>query len=456
LRATSGGLLLEQQPIRNVLLEQQQSGAAAERPGAPRMLRGTDRAVGRVRSNTEAHAMIIDPTAAESPVEDTRIDPLQSCHRVVAELARTAAERDLRGGTPKAERDLLRRSGLLKLIIPTELGGLGADWTLTLRIVRQIASVDSSVAHVFAFQHLLLATTRLFGTRSQYERWMAQTAQRDWFWGNALNPLDRRTNHAPRVGGVVFHGHKSFCSGATDSDMLIASAVDASGRMLIAAVPTGRRGITIHQDWDNMGQRQTDSGSATFDEVEIDSAELLVDPGPFSSPFAALRSLIAQLILTNIYVGLAEGALGEAKRYTQEQGKLWFASAASRVQEDQYVLGHYGEFWAALEAARALADRAAGLLDAAWARDLALSAEERGEVALAIASAKVVASRAGLDLSSRMFDVAGARATSSALRMDRFWRNARTHTLHDPLDYKIRELGDWALNGRYPTASFYS
>jgi alkylation response protein AidB-like acyl-CoA dehydrogenase len=394
------------------------------------------------------------PSALKS--SEAAFDPMVACEHVAAELARTAAERDRSGGTPKAERDLLRRSGLLKLMIPKRLGGVGADWSLTLRIVRRIAGVDSSVAHVFAFQHLLLATTRLFGTRAQYERWMAQTAADNWFWGNALNPLDRRTSHTPRPGGVVFDGRKSFCSGATDSDMLIASAVDATGRMLIAAVPTGRRGITIFQDWDNMGQRQTDSGSATFDQVEVDADELLVEPGPFSSPFASLRSLIAQLILTNIYVGLAEGAMAEARRYTLEQGKVWFASTATRVQEDQYVLGHYGEFWAAVEGARALADRAAALLDAAWRRELALTAEERGEVALAIASAKVVASRAGLDLGSRMFDVAGARATSNSLRMDRFWRNARTHTLHDPLDYKVRELGDWALNGQYPKPSFYS
>ncbi|MEK8032586.1 acyl-CoA dehydrogenase family protein [Ideonella sp. DXS29W] len=384
-------------------------------------------------------------------------DALAACREVTATLARTAAERDLRGGTPKAERDLLRRSGLLKLIIPTHLGGHGADWTLTLRIVREIAAVDSSLAHVFAFQHLLLATTRLFGTPDQYESWMAHTASRDWFWGNALNPLDKRTLHTPRPGGgLEFHGHKSFCSGAVDSDMLIASAVNAEGRMLIAAIPTQRSGITIHGDWDNMGQRQTDSGSATFDHVHVRQEELLIQPGPFSSPFASLRSLIAQLILTNIYVGLAEGALLEARRYTHEHARLWFASTAQRVEEDQYVLGHYGEFWAALEGARVLADRAAAQLDAAWAQGLALSAEERGDVALGIATAKVAATRTGLELTSRMFEVAGARATSNALRLDRFWRNLRTHTLHDPLDYKLRELGDWALNDKRPQPTFYS
>ena len=47
-------------------------------------------------------------------------------------------------------------------------------------------------------------------------------------------------------------------------------------------------------------------------------------------------------------------------------------------------------------------------------------------------------------------------AVHAGLRLDRYWRNLRTHTLHDPIDYKIRELGTWALMERYLTPTFYS
>lgn len=103
-----------------------------------------------------------------------------------------------------------------------------------------------------------------------------------------------------------------------------------------------------------------------------------------------------------------------------------------------------------------LTDRAAERLDAAWLRGPALDEAGRGEVAVAIAAAKVAATRVGLEVTSRVFDVTGARATAASLGLDRHWRNLRTHSLHDPLDYKLRELGDWALNGRYPVPSFYS
>jgi alkylation response protein AidB-like acyl-CoA dehydrogenase len=376
--------------------------------------------------------------------------------RVAQTLAQTAVERDQRGGTPKAERDLLRDSGLLMLSVPTEFGGLGASWQQTLDVVRGFARVDSSVAHLFAFHHLLLATTQLFAQRAQWQPWIEQTRVQRWFWGNALNPLDKSTRAEAVDGGYVFLGRKSFCSGASDSDMLLASALDANDRLLIGVVPTRRAGITVLDDWDNMGQRQTDSGTVLFDNVRVDAGELLLDPGPLSTPFACLRPLLAQLILANIYLGLGEGALEEAKSFTLQQGRPWLFSTAASANEDPYVLTHYGDFWLALQGARMLLDQAAAAFDQAWLRGTSLDEHERGQVAVAVAAAKVASTRASLEVAHRMFEVTGARATTAALRLDRYWRNLRVHTLHDPVDYKVRELGDWALNSRLPQPSFYS
>ncbi|GFM80150.1 FMNH2-dependent monooxygenase [Pseudomonas cichorii] len=393
-----------------------------------------------------------------SPAPASFTSPLLLARNLAAEFSINAAERDKNGGTPLAERDALRRSGLLALSIPTRFGGLGANWQETFDVVREFARVDSSIAHVFGFHHLMLATVRLFASPEQWHPWFEQTARQNWFWGNALNPLDTRTVMKTFDGWREFSGRKSFCSGASDSEMLIASAVDenAGGKLVIAAIPSGRTGITLHDDWDNMGQRQTDSGSATFERVRIEESELLLDPGPLSTPFACLRPLIAQLHFTNLFLGISEGAFEEARQYTLKESRPWFTSQARDISEDPYVLRHYGEFWAALEGTRALVERACVQLDEAWNKGPELSSEERARLALSISSAKVAATRTGLDLCSRLFEVTGARATHAALRLDRFWRNLRTQTLHDPLDYKLHELGDWALNGKRPTPTFYS
>ncbi|AUM70489.1 MULTISPECIES: acyl-CoA dehydrogenase family protein [Pseudomonas] len=390
--------------------------------------------------------------------QPTVLTPLQTARRLAAEFAETAVERDEAGGTPKEQRDAIRQSGLLALSIPTQFGGLGASWSETLGVVREFAKVDSSIAHVFGFQHLMLATVRLFSRPDQWQPWFEQTARKNWFWGNALNPLDTRTVVKTFDGWREFSGKKSFCSGASDSEMLIASAIDesAGGKLLIAAIPSGRTGITLHGDWDNMGQRQTDSGSATFERVRVEENELLLDPGPLSTPFACLRPLIAQLHFSHIFLGIAEGALEEARHYTLKEGRPWFRSKAQHVSEDPYVLRHYGEFWVGLESVRLLVERAAEQLDEAWHKGHALGAEERAQLALSIATAKVAAVRTGLDICSRLFEVTGARATHASLRLDRHWRNLRTQSLHDPVDYKLHELGDWALNQTRPTPSFYS
>ena len=85
-----------------------------------------------------------------------------------------------------------------------------------------------------------------------------------------------------------------------------------------------------------------------------------------------------------------------------------------------------------------------------------VTADLRGETAIAVASAKVLAARTALDVTTRVFDALGARATHNRLGLDRFWRDVRTHSLHDPLAYKVLEVGRYAVNGQYPDIRAYT
>lgn len=370
---------------------------------------------------------------------------------------KSAVERDRLGGTAREERQRLRQSGLLCLSVPAEWGGGAAPWAVVLDVVRLFSRVDSSMGHVFGFHHLMLATVQLFGSDEQWQRLASGTVRGDWFWGNALNPLDQRTSITRAGDHYVVSGTKSFSSGSVDADRLIISAIDQdSGLLRVATVSGQSPGLFVRGDWDNIGQRQTDSGTVEFRGVRVDPNDLLVTPGPLGSLRAALRPLIAQLILANVYLGLAEGAVLEAKRLGLEMTRPWFRSGLAEAKEDPYTLRHYGEFLVALEGTRLLVDHAGALLDEALALGNDIPSEERGKVALAVAAAKVSSSQVAVKLTSEVFEVLGARATTARYGLDRFWRNARTHTLHDPLDYKLRELGQYALVGQFPEPSFYS
>jgi alkylation response protein AidB-like acyl-CoA dehydrogenase len=332
------------------------------------------------------------------------------------------------------------------------------EWPDTMKLIRLFARVDSSIAQLFGFQHLMLASVSLYGSRAQTEELFSATVRKQWFWGNALNPLDKRTTLTSKNGtGYLINGRKSFCSGALDSDMLIVSAIrSVDEKFMVAAIPSDRPGIRILDDWDAMGQRQTDSGTVEFCDVATSQEEFLKTPGPLGSVRASLRSCIAQLILSNIFLGIAEGAQEEARNYTLAQTRPWIASTGQNATQDPYILANYGDFFVSLQAAQALTDIAGESLQRAWESGDTITENQRGKCALDVATSKVITSRAGLEITSGMFEVMGARAAAGPARVDRFWRNLRTHTLHDPVDYKTRELGDWALNRQLPKPSFYS
>jgi len=189
--------------------------------------------------------------------------------------------------------------------------------------------------------------------------------------------------------------------------------------------------------------------------VHVYKKELLLNPGPLSTPYSSLRPLIAQLIFVHLFLGVAEGAFENAKAVVQCQ-KAWSKSLAEQAVDDPYTQKHFAEFYVQLEGVRLLAADAVKKLQAAWLQGEHLSSVQRGEVSIAIATAKIAATNTSLYITQNIFQVMGARATAAKLNLDRFWRNVRTQTLHDPVDYKYQEIGEWILTGKLPEPSFYS
>ncbi|MDB5820452.1 MAG: monooxygenase [Rhizobacter sp.] len=397
------------------------------------------------------------PSWPLDPLETDFGDLTDVVHATADRLAATAAERDRAGGTALAERRLLRDSGLLTLAVPAEYGGDHRPWPFIFRVLRRLAQADSSLAHLFGFQHLQVASVLLFGSPDQQSRFLKATVRERWFWGNAVNARDTRLAATRTAAGFVLDGVKSFCSGAMDSDVMnvsVALGPEPTDR-IYAVVPTARRGIRVNDDWDNMGQRQTDSGSVVFDHVEVARDEVLGPPGAGSSPAATLRNLIGQIVLTEIYLGNALGSLRAAIEFNRTQTQPWPMAGVEHAHEDKLLQLRTGEMWANLRAAIALSDVVNDEFQRAWEHRAELTAEQRAALSISINAARTQAGRTALQVTSQMFELIGARATASRYAFDRYWRNVRVHTLHDPLDYRSQAIGAWLLAGEAPNPYGY-
>ncbi|MFG1298251.1 acyl-CoA dehydrogenase family protein [Xanthobacter sp. V3C-3] len=374
---------------------------------------------------------------------------------VAAALLPDAAARDHAGASPRRELALLRDAGLLELLYPAALGGGGGSFTDALLAVRIIGRADASIAQLLAYHYLHL-TNALWraGTEQAVALTRAAVAGR-WFWGGASNPRDPESRLAPDGEGFRLSGRKTFASNAVLADRITLRAQLGDG-FAVLVVPGDREGVTHGNDWDAFGQRLSESGTITFADVKVGRDEILGNPAAPPPPRTSLVVPFHQLLIVNFYIGTAEGALAEANRYIREVSRPWQTSGVEKASLDPYILEHYGILDVELRASTALADVAGQRFEAAAARGNAITQDERNVAAAAIYAAKVHSSRTALEVTSKIFELMGARATASAHGYDRYWRNIRTHTLHDPVAYKAREVGNYALNGTITPTPLYS
>ncbi|SES11293.1 Acyl-CoA dehydrogenase [Lentzea xinjiangensis] len=356
---------------------------------------------------------------------------------VAATLRSDAADRDRANQPPAKEVELLRHSGLLDV----------ADWDLQQRIGRIVGAADANVGHLLGYHYLQIWRSGLFDAPF--------SARPGQFWAGVSNPLDAALELTPAGDGYVLNGRKTFATGAAVADRLVVSATRTdNGEKLTFLLDGKADGITYLDDWDNIGQRLTASGGVSFEDVHV--TEVLGVQPAGEDPRISLAAIGFQLVLAQLYVAIAEGALQEAADYTRTKTRPWFVSGVEAATEDPYIVVAYGEMMSQTKAAGLLVDEASRQLRDASELGRKLTAAKRAEVAVTISAAKVVSTKLVNEITSRIFEQVGARGTAAKHGVDRFWRNARTLTLHDPVVYKAREVGEHFLTGARPAHTGYS
>ncbi|GAY08200.1 acyl-CoA dehydrogenase family protein [Pseudonocardia sp. N23] len=393
------------------------------------------------------------------PVPDSPDAWLARAREVRDVLAVGAAARDRAGETPYDEIALLKDSGLVTLLGPAAHGGGGQEWPTAYRVVREIAAADGSIGQLLGYHYLWNWAARLVGTPEQIEAVEADAARNRWFFGGAVNPRDSDVRIRDEGDRIVFNGRKSFSTGSKVSDVTVLEGVlEGTDTHVFAIVPSDQPGITFHDDWDNIGQRLTESGGVTISEVGVPWAAAAGFVGKTFQPrvYNTLNVPTIQLVFVSFYLGIARGALETATGYTRTQSRSWLHGGHDRAVDEPYVLDLYGDLASKLWAVEALADQVAqeglALHRDAWN----VTEQQRGEHEVRVAAVKARATDVALEVTSRILEGTGARSTTTELGLDRFWRNVRTHTLHDPVAYKRREVGAHLLRDELPEPTWYS
>ncbi|MEU0273086.1 acyl-CoA dehydrogenase, partial [Streptomyces sp. NPDC006307] len=246
-------------------------------------------------------------------------------------------------------------------------------------------------------------------------------------------------------GAYVLNGRRRFDAGVAVADRLVVGArCTGTGDLLVVLADPAHPGVSADPAADRVGQRLSGGGTVGFDGVPVGAADLLgaVPRDDHAvAPFTALAPLALRLLRVHVALGVAEGALAEARDVSR-------AAQAARPPAaegaDPYLLLAYGELATAAHTAAAVVERATDALARGLLAGAALDVEGHADIAVLVAAAEAVTSRSAVHITTRVLEL------TDGAGFDRFWRNARVLTAHTSPARRLRDIGDHYLNGTLP------
>ena len=383
-------------------------------------------------------------------------EAIQVAKTLAVEFAKEASQRDYQRQLPLREVQQYSASGLWGITIPKQFGGAGVSYKTLAEVVKIISSADSSLGQIAQNHWAFLEHIRLDASLEQQEFFFAQVLQGKRF-GNAFSEkgsktvADLTTKIEFKDGHAVINGQKFFATGALLAHWIPVVAVSEEGKPFAALVPQHTPGLTIVNDWSGFGQRTTVSGSVHLNNVQVDLKYIVPIHQAFERPTAA--GAISQFIQSAIDAGIARGAIDETIAYVRAHARPWIDSGLEQASQDPYTIANIGELKIKLRAAEAVLALAGEAIDQAL---LNPTEETVSEATLITAESKVLTTEIALLAANKLFELSGTRSTLSELNLDRHWRNARTHTLHDPVRWKLNIVGNYYLNDVPPPRHAWS
>lgn len=371
-------------------------------------------------------------------------------------------DNDERGRYPTNSIDALKFAGLLAPVVGKKYGGSGIGHQCSLEMQMRLACVDSAVAQIYKVHDELVRELFVYAPEFQQDRLAHMIINKSNIIGlavaepgkTAIEPMKTLAT-AQQDGSFNLDGFKIYTTGAAGADQIATWAFNPAAAtednpvlgMQLLMIPKDTEGVTINRDWNALGQRATDSGSIQFSDVICPPEWVGSVPGKAPLAHASVRY---QAGFSAILCGIGFGALNAAVPYINQRSRPWAQAGMTAATDDPLILRTFGELASDLAVAWA-ATRACGpLLDGFERGEIS-----RGQLALPISAAKSAASRAAMAATGRIHELMGTGSIAGSSNYDRWWRNARTLSLHDPVEWKSHEIGRHLVTGWEPEPGVY-
>lgn len=378
-------------------------------------------------------------------------EAIEIARRLAADFVEEAAIRDRERRLPEQELDRFSQSGLWGIVIPPEYGGAGVSWVTVAKVFVIISAADPSIGQIPQNHFGELEAIDHAGTEEQ-KRYFFGEVLKGARTGNAYAEFGSKntgifeTKITPDGSGYRVNGRKFYSTGALFSHLVTVSAVDDEDRVYTAIVERDAPGLEIIDDWSSFGQRTTASGTVVLDDVFVPASHVIASYLSWDKPSA--NGPVAQIMQAAIDHGIAAGTIAETIRFVRTHTRPWIDSGQEHGYEDVYTIAAIGDLEVKLHASELILERAGRLVDDAVADP---TEDTVAAASVAVAESKILSTELAILSTNKLFELGGTRSTLGQHALDRHWRNARTHTLHDPVRWKYNIVGNYYLNGVNPT-----
>jgi len=318
----------------------------------------------------------------------------------------------------------LAEVGLLGIPFPEKYGGAGMDTLAYTLVIEELAKVDSSVAITVA-AHISLGTypIYLFGTEEQKQTHMHNLTSGKYLGCFGLTEPEAGSDAggtrtiAVRDGDEwVINGSKNFITNSGYSGVCNLTAVTnpsarRPGGISVFCVDTQTPGFNIGPPEHKMGWHASDTRALSFENMRVPAEALL---GELDTGFRQMMKALVggRISVAALSLGLAEGALNAALRYTDEREAF-----GKRIHRFQGIGLELADLATEIEAARHLVYHASYLKD------------QGADVVQAAAMAKLKASEIAVRATNFAVQTHGGYGYVKEYQVERFFRDAKVLTI---------------------------